>query len=369
MGLVSRLKIFVGMKKARFIATLLFLFTGALPLRGEEAPRIVFESPDYDFGRAYQGEKVIHTYQFRNRGGSDLIIEKVRSSCGCTTALISAKTVLPGESGEIKATFSTRGRRGRQRKTITVISNDPENSAARLTISGEIVAPLNLVPARLHLHEITFGKGKSEDVKVELSKDCDIRRITEVHSTSPHITAEVEDTEFSGKRGGLLSFIPRLFGGGKEKVLETVLHVRVIPGAPKGRLSGRVTLRYENGKKGEATLQVYGRVVGNIAARPARLSLGSIYPGAGKEKSIVVTDKRGRKLVINRTETGSEFLEVALEPVDVSSVRCLVKVKPGAPPGVIRGRLKLFTDDAAEGVVEVPYAGRVMIQNRTPGND
>jgi hypothetical protein len=73
-----------------------------------------------------QGEKKDHTFNLTNDGKSELIIRNVRSSCGCTAVAPSKKVIAPGESVPIKVTFDSRGKRGRQSKSITVITNDPK---------------------------------------------------------------------------------------------------------------------------------------------------------------------------------------------------------------------------------------------------
>ena len=44
------------------------------------------------------------------------------------------------KTGFIKAKFDTRRRRGKQSKSITVLTNDPKNSKIVLTLVGEISA-------------------------------------------------------------------------------------------------------------------------------------------------------------------------------------------------------------------------------------
>ena len=44
-----------------------------------------------------------------------------------------------GESSYIEATFNSAGKRGKQRKTITIITNDPKESTVRLTITGYLL--------------------------------------------------------------------------------------------------------------------------------------------------------------------------------------------------------------------------------------
>ncbi len=103
------------------------------------APTIEFENKTFNFGKLEQGEKVEHEYTFKNTGKTDLIIRKIRASCGCT-AIITEKKVIPaGEEGSIKVNFDSRGKMGNQNKTVTVISNDPDHSREILWIRGEVV--------------------------------------------------------------------------------------------------------------------------------------------------------------------------------------------------------------------------------------
>ncbi|MDA3820608.1 MAG: DUF1573 domain-containing protein, partial [Candidatus Delongbacteria bacterium] len=60
------------------------------------------------------------------------------ASCGCTATQPEKSIIKPGESSFIKVTFNSGGRRGKQRKTITIIANDPEQSTTRLRIEGTV---------------------------------------------------------------------------------------------------------------------------------------------------------------------------------------------------------------------------------------
>ncbi|MEJ5266558.1 MAG: DUF1573 domain-containing protein [Bacteroidales bacterium] len=102
------------------------------------APKIEFETIDYDFGTIKQGDKVSYNYVFKNTGKSDLIIRKIKASCGCTATNPEKMVIKPGESSHITATFNSTGRTGKQSKTITVITNDPKQSSITLKISGNV---------------------------------------------------------------------------------------------------------------------------------------------------------------------------------------------------------------------------------------
>lgn len=104
----------------------------------EKAPVAKFDSPNFNFGSIKEGEKVSHNFILSNSGESNLIIRKIKPSCGCT-AVVAGKTVIaPGESTDIKAVFASKGRRGRQYKSVTVITNAPNNQNMTLRITGDV---------------------------------------------------------------------------------------------------------------------------------------------------------------------------------------------------------------------------------------
>lgn len=105
------------------------------------APVIEFNEKSFDFGEITQGQKVEHDFTVSNKGKENLIIRKVKASCGCT-AVKPEKTVLEeNETTTIHVTFDSRGKSGRQQKTVTIISNDPKQSNILLRISGTVNSP------------------------------------------------------------------------------------------------------------------------------------------------------------------------------------------------------------------------------------
>lgn len=113
-------------------------FSQLTPAQLANAPVAKFNVMDFDFGDMKQGDKKEYTFNLTNDGKSDLQIRNVRSSCGCTAVAPAKKVVAPGETVPIKVTFDSRGKRGRQSKSITVITNDPKNPTSTLRISSNI---------------------------------------------------------------------------------------------------------------------------------------------------------------------------------------------------------------------------------------
>ncbi len=104
----------------------------------KKAPKIVFDEMNYNFGTVKSGTVVTYSFKFKNDGKRPLNILKVKTSCGCTTTNLTSKTYKRGKRGSIDVSFNTSGRRGRQHKTITVITNDPKNPEILLNLNGEL---------------------------------------------------------------------------------------------------------------------------------------------------------------------------------------------------------------------------------------
>lgn len=96
-------------------------------------PGFDFPVKEYNFGTVIQGEKVSYTFDFTNVGKKELIINNVKTSCGCTSPKWSKKPIAPGEKGNIEVIFDSHGRNGEQSKTIKIFANtQPKTTELRI---------------------------------------------------------------------------------------------------------------------------------------------------------------------------------------------------------------------------------------------
>ena len=116
-------------------------FSKLTPEERANAAHIEFKSTTYDYGTIKQGEIVEHLFEFTNTGKTDLIIRNVKASCGCTAVKPEKSVLKPGETSSIKAVFNSRGRKGSQNKSISVITNDPDKPLHVLSLKGNIELP------------------------------------------------------------------------------------------------------------------------------------------------------------------------------------------------------------------------------------
>ena len=123
-------------------------------------PIIVIAPTTYDFGEVSQKKgKVTTLFDLKNEGGSDLVINKLDTSCGCTSASIVLKgqegplfamaghgtqnptdwslTIPPGETAQLKVYYDPdvhKDFRGPATREVSIFSNDPIDFEKKVTV-------------------------------------------------------------------------------------------------------------------------------------------------------------------------------------------------------------------------------------------
>ncbi|MCR5038567.1 MAG: DUF1573 domain-containing protein [Bacteroidales bacterium] len=139
------------MKKVIYLLGIMLLMAGAAKAQDKETvqmgPEIEFEKLVHDYGDVpYNGNGECE-FRFTNTGTEPLLVQKPKSSCGCTIPSWPNEPILPGESDVIKVTYRT-NRAGNINKTVTVTSNAVKNSTVVLRIKGRVLdQPTEVLPA------------------------------------------------------------------------------------------------------------------------------------------------------------------------------------------------------------------------------
>lgn len=140
------------MKKLVLLIGILAMFAGVSHAQDAKAtkngPEIEFAKLVHDYGEVpYNGNGECE-FKFTNTGNEPLIIQKPKSSCGCTIPSWPKEPILPGESDVIKVTYKTT-RVGAINKSVTVTSNAKTNSTVVLRIKGTVLEqPTEALPQK-----------------------------------------------------------------------------------------------------------------------------------------------------------------------------------------------------------------------------
>jgi hypothetical protein len=111
---------------------------------GKKAARIDFKEAIHDFGEIKYGGNGTYEFKFTNKGKSPLVLDNVRSTCGCTVPEWTREPLNPSETGTIRVIYDTH-RVGAFSKTLIVYSN-ASNSPVRIFIKGTVL-PVEESPA------------------------------------------------------------------------------------------------------------------------------------------------------------------------------------------------------------------------------
>ncbi|MEA1939606.1 MAG: DUF1573 domain-containing protein [Candidatus Caldatribacteriota bacterium] len=117
-----------------------FLIFNNIQNKSSQPPSISFSEEEWDFGNIKEDERPSHIFTVTNTGGEELIISRVRASCGCTATMLSSDHILPGKSVELKTTFNPSGYKNLVKKSIYIESNDPELSRLKIAVIANVEA-------------------------------------------------------------------------------------------------------------------------------------------------------------------------------------------------------------------------------------
>ena len=84
---------------------------------------MTFGETSFDFGTVTEGEKVSHTYTFKNTGDEPLILSNAKGSCGCTVPEWPREPIPVGGEGEVTVEFNSRGKSGDRNQKVTITAN------------------------------------------------------------------------------------------------------------------------------------------------------------------------------------------------------------------------------------------------------
>lgn len=147
-------------------------------------------------------------------------------------------------------TFSTGSKKGQQKKTITITSNDPVNKISKVYVSAFIEVDFDF-----EMHGFNFGKVRVDEPVVRsvymLVKDPSTTKITDLESSSPYLTAKEVGVK------------PMEQGEAKVEIELTLL-----PGYPPGKILETLKARSNLPDNKEVTLRLSGTVEGDINITP-----------------------------------------------------------------------------------------------------
>jgi len=311
------------------------------------APRIEFAELTHDFGKASQNQSLKHSFSFKNTGTGVLVIDKVRSSCGCTAALASGKEIQPGQTGTIDVTFNTGTRQGKNEKTITVTTNDPLQQTVTLKIAADIEVVLALQPQQLVMGQIKKNEPIIRYAGL-IGNDKNTAKIISAESSHKLMKVAVNNQGFDNNP-------------------EKKIKITVLPGLKPGRFQERVTITTDHPSVKTLMLPVSGEVMGNILVSPQMVSFGVLQQGQKIERTINLKASGKESFKVTKADSDNPAISAVIEkvvPDKEYNVKIAADESVAAPGAILRGKILISTTDKDQATIEIPYWGRVARQSQ-----
>ncbi len=132
----------MNLKKVGILLVMMFVFSCVLA--GESAQNINYpvlrvESDSIDLGKLVAGERASGEIKVYNEGGEDLLIGRVRSSCGLMIPTWPGEAIAPEEEATIRFRYNT-SRQGPFVRNIIIHTNGhPKTKVVQVT--GHVIPP------------------------------------------------------------------------------------------------------------------------------------------------------------------------------------------------------------------------------------
>ncbi len=138
----------MNLKKVGILLVLLFVFSCVLAGENSQVvnyPVLRVESDSIDLGKLVAGERASGEITLYNEGGKDLLIGRVRSSCGLMIPAWPGEAIAPGEEATIRFRYNT-SRQGPFVRNIIIHTNGhPKTKVVQVT--GHVI-PAGAEPAK-----------------------------------------------------------------------------------------------------------------------------------------------------------------------------------------------------------------------------
>lgn len=354
----------------RYRFVILSIFAIACVFQGNS--QIKWLASEYDFGtfKEIAGPKTGFV-RFVNEGKTPTIINRVRTSCGCTDSSYTEGLIAPGDTATISFTYDPSGRPGRFEKTVRVYIGKEEKPKI-IHIYGTVIGtpeslqkwyPVEIGPLRLSEKILTTGEmtyGQSRHIFLQgynLSSDT---IFPAWRHNSPSISMGISDKAVAPGDGVTLSIY---FNSRKENAPGKITYPIEIIADTAGREVEKLTVEFIADVKPDLK-----GVSGNDLAKaplikldPTSIELGEIKNNNPKSFKFNVANIGVSPLHIKRIYSMNERVSIKRFPVTVKpggQGECQGSLSvTGLNSGPFRFNIEIVTDDPLKPIETITITG------------
>lgn len=296
---------------------------------------IRFDEYIHNLGIVKEGNiKLDHIFKFTNIGNKELVISRVKSSCGCTATILSEKNIAPGGKGEIEVSFNIEGRIGSQNTSVYVFSTDPITPIVKLQMKVIIMeSKLKVTPASINFGDVK--KKSTATAKIYIIPPANEKlSIVKIDSSSEYLSAKFLESKEKDS-------------GGWE------VELNLSPDSPLGKLNEKITIYTNNTEQPEIDIPVKGNVKGDIGVQPPKFFFG--LAGEISEAKVTLLTTSEEPFNIERIDNPLDFISIKIVPkVEGKEYELIASLKENTPLSSIKGNITIYTNNPEQPTIEIP---------------
>lgn len=174
-----------------FASTLLVMLMGTFLGGAQAQPKIELPAgTTVNLGTLYRGDVKTHTLTVANPGTDTLVVDQVRTSCGCTGTMLSTSRIPPGGTGTLSLTLDTRNLSGAVTKRVAISSNSPEQETLTVEVLATVQEEIVLQPRQFWFKDAEVGRERRVSLVLR-NTGADTLRLNGYRSTMEGLTVDV----------------------------------------------------------------------------------------------------------------------------------------------------------------------------------
>jgi len=174
-------------------------FRLAVPSPTVKCPIVRLEPSTLDIGNVEPGTEVKCSVEVANDGDGVLRIANLRTSCGCTTAILADTQLASKQLEWMSVSFRAPIESGEINHLITFDTNDPRRPHVSVPIRGRSSWQVECVPGALEIHGVAPNKDHTECVEL-VSQASYAFSVRNVSASDDQITVAADERVTEGRR-------------------------------------------------------------------------------------------------------------------------------------------------------------------------
>ena len=200
-------------------------------------------------------------------------------------------------------------------KGVEILTNDPKTPKQLVDVDLDIRPGIAVVPPELDFGNVPAAGSKRFQVDLKAARTRPFK-VRAAAAAAPYVSVESEPLELEERAG-------------------TRLVVKVLPGAPPGPFSTKITVETDDASRPRIEIPLRGVGAGGVAVDPSRIVFESASAGA----DIGTVAVSGKALKVTGVSTSTPQIEAALQPRPDGTYSVKVKVAASAKPGRIMAKV------------------------------